>query len=167
VQNQQQFLALLRDALEGIREPRFFETERGFQGELLIQIGKRLKYAGLPGDPIVEQEYQKTIPLHRLKIRPDIIVHIPFERGKVERRDEGNFVAMELKLRASENDARGDFANLAQMREMLGYPLTVFINIDSAETHAALCPNAILGQTVCFAVRLEDGNPVVHARGPG
>jgi hypothetical protein len=166
VQNQEQFLTLLRDALESIREPRFFETERGFQGELLIQMGKRIKHAELPGDPIVEQEYQKTIPLHRLKIRPDIIVHIPFERGKVERRDEGNFVAMELKLRATENEARGDFANLVQMREVLGYPLTVFINIDSAETHGALCPKPILGQTVCFAVRLEGGKTVVSATRP-
>jgi len=165
VQNRKQFLTLLQDALENIRDPRFFETERGFQGELLIQMGKRLKYAELPGDPIVEQEYQKTLPDHGLKIRPDIIVHIPFERGRVERRDQGNFVAMELKLRASENDARGDFDSLVQMREVLGYPLTIFINIGSAETHAALCPEAIRGQTVCFAVRLKDGKPVLHATG--
>jgi hypothetical protein len=104
--------------------------------------------------------YQKTLPHHGLKIRPDIIVHIPFERGRVERRDQGNFVAMELKLRASENDARGDFENLVQMREVLGYPLTIFINVGSAETFAALCPDAIRGQTICFAVRLEDGKPV-------
>ena len=166
MQNQEQFLTLLQGALESIQEPRFYETERGFQGEFLIQMGKRLKYAKLPGDPIVEQEYQKTIPLHRLKIRPDIIVHIPFERGKVERRDQGNFVAMELKLRSTENEAREDFASLVQMREVLGYHLTVFINIDSAETHAALCHNPILGQTACFAVRMEDGKPVVRAVAP-
>jgi hypothetical protein len=164
--NQKQFLTLLREALESIREPRLFETERGFQGELLIQMGKRLKHAELPGDPIVEQEYQKTLPHHGLNIRPDVIVHIPFERGRVERREQGNLVAMELKLRASENAARGDFENLVRMREVLGYPLTIFINIDSVETHAALCPEAIRGQTVCFAVRLENGKPVVHATGP-
>jgi hypothetical protein len=167
VQNQEQFLAILRDALENIREPRFFRTERGFQGELLVQLRNRLQNAELPGEPIVEQEYQKTIPLHRLNIRPDIIVHIPFDRGRAERRDQGNFVAMELKLRSTENEARGDFANLNQMREVLGYPLTIFINIDSDETHVAQCPEGLAGQTVCYAVRLEDGNPSVRAAGPG
>lgn len=167
VQNQERFLALLRDALENIREPRFFRTERGFQGELLAQLRNRLQNAELPGDPIVEQEYQKTMPLHGLNIRPDIVVHIPFERGRAERRDQGNFVAMELKLRATENEARGDFANLKQMREVLGYPLTVFINIDSDETHVAQCPEDLAVQTVCYAVRLEGGNPSVRAAGPG
>ena len=166
MQNQEQFLALLRDALSNIREPRFFNTERGFQGELLVQLRNRLQHAGLPGDPIVEQEYQKRMPLHRLNIRPDIVVHIPFERGRAERRDQGNFVAMELKLRATEDEARGDFANLEQMQEVLGYPLTIFINIDSDETHMALCPEELAGQTVCHAVRLENGNPLVRSAGP-
>ncbi|MGA7077087.1 MAG: hypothetical protein WBQ43_05150 [Terriglobales bacterium] len=163
MQNQEQFLALLRGALENIREPRFFHTERGFQGELLAQLRNRLQDAELPGDPIVEQEYQKTIPVHGLNIRPDIIVHIPFERGRADHRDQGNFVAMELKLRSTENEARGDFANLEQMKRELGYPLTIFINIDSDETYADLCPEGIAGQTVCYAVRLEDGNPSVCA----
>lgn len=161
-----QFLTILRDALENIGEPRFFETERGFQGELLIQIGKRLKYAELAGDPIVEQEYQKTLPLHHLNIRPDVIVHIPFDRGRVERRDQGNFVAMELKLRSNASEARDDFVKLLRMREVLGYPLTIFINIDSDETHVAQRPEAIAGQTACYAVRLENGNPVVRVAGP-
>ena len=51
MQNQEQFLALLRDALENIREPRFFHTERGFQGELLVQLRNRLQNAELPGEP--------------------------------------------------------------------------------------------------------------------
>jgi hypothetical protein len=72
------FLSLLQDALKSIHEPRFFETERGFQGELLVQLAKRLREAAFPGDPVVEQEYQKTIPSHGIKIRPDIIIHVPF-----------------------------------------------------------------------------------------
>ncbi|MGH9511374.1 MAG: hypothetical protein ACRD2U_04485 [Terriglobales bacterium] len=43
--NQEQFLALLHDALESIREPRLFATERGFQGELLAQLRNRLEYS--------------------------------------------------------------------------------------------------------------------------
>jgi hypothetical protein len=59
-----------------------------------------------------------------------------------------------------------DFAKLVQMRDVLGYPLTVFINIDSDETYATQRPGAIAGQTVCYAVRLENGNPVVRVAGP-
>jgi hypothetical protein len=166
VQNQEQFLALLRDALESIREPRLYATERGFQGELLAQLRHRLEHAELPGEPIVEQEYQKTLPHHGLNFRPDVIVHIPFERGRAERRDQGNFVAIELKLRSTENEAHEDFAKLVQMREVLGYPLTIFINIDSDDTHVAQCPAAIAGQTACYAVRLENGNSMVRIAGP-
>jgi hypothetical protein len=94
-------------------------------------------------------------------------VRDPFERGRAERRDQGNFIAIELKLRSTENEARGDFANLKLMREVLGYPLIIFINIDSDETHVAQCSEGLAGQTVCYAVRLEDGNPAVRAAGPG
>jgi len=102
MENQEQFLALLKDALEHIREPLFFETERGFQGELLALLHNGLDGIELPGAPIVEQEYQKTISNHGLYIRPDIIVHIPFDRGHAERRNQDNFVAIELKLRSTE-----------------------------------------------------------------
>lgn len=156
------FLRQLREALESIREERFFQTERGFQGELLAELRKRLKAAALPGDPIIEQEYQKRLPDHGLKIRPDLIVHIPFERGTFGRRDEGNFVAIELKLRATANDAADAFNNLRLLNEVLHYPLTIFINIDSEETHARMCPMKIAGQTICSAVRLENGRAVVR-----
>ena len=64
-----------------ITEPRFFATERGFQGELLAELRARLHEAYFPGDPVVEQEYQKRMREHDIRIRPDLIVHIPFERG--------------------------------------------------------------------------------------
>lgn len=160
---QERFLSALHEALGNIREPRFFETERGYQGELLVQLAKCLKTAAFPGDPIVEQEYQKTMPSHGIKIRPDIIIHIPFERGHVESRNQGNFVAIELKRRSTENEARDDFTNLAQMHEVLQYPLTVFINIDSEQTRFAIRPQSIASQIICFAVRLEDGKPVIRS----
>jgi hypothetical protein len=65
------------------------------------------------------------------------VSYIPFERGRAERRDQGSFVAMELKLRSTENEARDDFAKLVRMHEVHGHPLTIFINIDSDNTHAA------------------------------
>lgn len=166
MEHQEEFLALLKESLENVREPRFFETERGFQGELLAHLRNRLEFAGFPGGPIVEQEYQKTLPHHGLNIRPDIIIHIPFERGHAEWRDAGNFVAMELKLRSTEHEAREDFAKLQLMRDVLGYPLTIFINVNSDQTHSAVLPEAIAGQTVCYAVRLENGNSMVRVALP-
>jgi hypothetical protein len=51
------------------------------------------------------------------------------------------------------------------MKRELKYPLTIFINVDSQETRAELCPASIAAQTVCFAVWLEDGKPVLKAEG--
>ncbi len=157
-----QFLALLRQSLESISEEVFYRDERGFQGALLHELNMRLGQGVLPEDPIVQQEYQKRLRHHGIKIRPDIILHVPFERGFAEGRDEGNFVAVELKRRATGKRAKDAFTNLALMKKALKYPLTVFINVDSEQTHAALCPKSIADQTVCFAVRLEDGEPTVR-----
>ena len=159
----ERFLPILQQALGNIREARSFEDERGFQGALLQELARQLERGVAPDDPIIEEEYQKRIPAHGIRKRPDIIVHVPFDRGQVERRDQENFVAIELKRRASAKKAREAFGNLVSMAEVLKYPLTIFINVDSAETHHAICPGAIAGQTVCFAVRLEDGNPAVRS----
>jgi hypothetical protein len=156
------FLAVLREALGNIGEERLFQDERGYQAELLQELGRRLERGSLPGDPIIQQEYQKRLPLHKIRIRPDIIVHVPFDRGLAKTRDEGNFVAIELKRCATAKTARQAFANLALMKKALKYPLTIFINVDSEETHRAICPKSIAGQTVCFAVLLEEGKPVVR-----
>jgi hypothetical protein len=69
---------------------------------------------------------------------------------------------VELKRRATAKKAKEAFASLAQMKKSLKYPLTIFINIDSAQTYVALCPKSIAGQTACFAVRFEDGRSVVR-----
>jgi hypothetical protein len=160
------FLALFIEALEAIKEPRFFESERGYQGELLAALRNRIARAHFPGDPIVEQEYQKTIPAHGLRIRPDLIIHIPFDRGFTRDRKEGNFIAVELKRRANEKKARAAFENLRQIKEALDYPLTLFVNIDSANPCAEFCPDSIAVQTPCVAVKLEDGNPVIRVQEP-
>jgi hypothetical protein len=72
-----------------------------------------------------------------------------------------HFQAVEGDLIEAQNPAK-----LAQMRVVLGYPLTIFINIDSDETHVGQRPEAIAGQTACYAVRLENGNPVVRIAAP-
>ena len=53
-----------------IREPRLYKTERGYQGELYAELRARPAQAGFAGDPIIEQEYQKRIDAHGIKIRP-------------------------------------------------------------------------------------------------
>ena len=143
------FLAVLKEALGNIREARSFQDERSFQGALLQELARRLERGVLPDDPIIEEEYQKRIRSHGLRIRPDIIVHVPFDRGLGQTRDQGNFTAIELKRRATTKTAKKAFANLALMKKALKYPLTIFINVDSEQTHAGLCPKSIVGQTVC------------------
>jgi hypothetical protein len=160
MQGQEHFLGLLVQSLESIREERFFQDERGFQGALLQELGKRLANAAFPGDPIIEQEYQKRLPLHEIRIRPDIIIHVPFERGCLEDRDEGNFVAIKLKRRATDKRAKYAFANLAQMKKALKYPLTIFINIDSDQTHSRLCPKSIAGRPPASLSALKTENPL-------
>ncbi|HET6843544.1 MAG TPA: hypothetical protein VFK06_17965 [Candidatus Angelobacter sp.] len=160
------FLTAVEESLQNISEAVLYRDERGFQGALLHELNARLGNGVLPDDPIIQQEYQKRIRHHGIKIRPDIIVHIPFERGVVQGRDEGNFVAIEMKRRATVKEARHAFASLRQMKKVLKYPLTVFINVDSDETHAVLCPKSIAGQTACFAVRLIGKRAVVKVERP-
>jgi hypothetical protein len=144
------FLDALVDGLRTIDETRLFADERGYQGKLLQELAIRFAGAEFPGQPIVQQEYQKTLPMHGIRIRPDIIVHIPFERGDQPDRRQGNFVAIELKRHANETAARHAFENLRTMKEALDYPLTIFININSNLTYMELCPESISGQQFAF-----------------
>jgi hypothetical protein len=130
-------LSSVRESLAAIRQPRFFETECGYQGQLLVQLDARLR---LSNAAIVEQEYQKQAQTHGLNIRPDIIIHEPFDPERHHTRADGNFAVLELKRRASPTDAFGDFQNLAQMLDVLRYRLGIFINIDSRMTYATLVP---------------------------
>ena len=142
-------------ALRAISTPRFFETERGYQGELLAELRASLPALGLPGDAIVEQEYQKTLPAHRINVRPDIIVHVPTPEGG--NRNVGNFAVFELNFQAGPKEAQEDFANLDTVIGALDYPLGVFVNIDSVRTQAAHYQGAYRERIHFFAVRLIDG----------
>ena len=132
------FLRILREALEAITEPRFFATERGFQGELLAGLRARLHEAYFPGDPVVEQEYQKRMREHDIRIRPDLIVHIPFERDLTRVRRAGNFVAVEIKRDI--NDVPAAFENLAVIERALDYALTVLVMVNSPDTRRRAVP---------------------------
>lgn len=160
-------LAALRESMQKILDPRFYETERGYQGALVAQLTMHLEFADFNGHPIIEQEYQKTLPNHGITIRPDVIVHIPFSKEWAADRTHGNVVAIELKRRATNSDAVADFQSLSLLAHHLAYLLMIFINIDSADNHHRNCPPYIEEQTVCFAARLGGGVPVVSASNAG
>jgi hypothetical protein len=147
-------------ALRAVSAPRFFETERGYQGELLARLHAALPALGLPGDAIIEQEYQKTLPLHNINIRPDIIVHVPTPEGG--NRAVGNFAVFELNFQAGPKEAQEDFDNLDTVIGALNYPLGVFVNIDSIRTQSASYQGAHRDRIHFFAVRLIDGSVQVR-----
>jgi hypothetical protein len=64
----------------------------------------------------------------------------------------------ELKRKASAKEATEDFANLATMLDILEYPLGVFVNIGSRQTHANLVPTQGRGRIVIFATMLVAGH---------
>ena len=148
-------LNVIQESLADIRNPRFYETERGFQGEFLSILGRKLSSLSW-NDAIVEQEYQKRMRDHGFRIRPDIIIHIPFDESLHSARTEGNFVVFELKLNASKTDALQDLEKLSEMCEVLEYPLGIFININSTETYLNQYQGTQQEKLHAFAVSLDD-----------
>lgn len=155
--DQKVLLAHLTDALKNITAPRLYENERGFQGALLAELHKTIPGHVLPEGTVIEQEYQKRLHTHGLRIRPDIIIHEPFAEARHKSRQEGNIAVIELKRAASQKDASDDFESLAKMMQALAYPTAAFINIASETTHAALVPEKWKGRIACFAVFLRNG----------
>ena len=137
-----------------ITRPRFFETELGFQGELLAELRGALPRAGLPGDAVVEQEYQKRLRDHGINVRPDLIVHVQTPTGGNRRQN--NFVVFELNHQAGPKEVREDFDNLDAVLRALDYPLGVFVNVASGRTQAAHYRGPFRDRVHFFAVRLRN-----------
>lgn len=124
-------IEIIIEALKHMDSPRFFKTERGFQGRFACALYEILnKRQIFPDDTIVEEEYQKRIEPHRTSLRPDLIIHVPFEAGHSSSRKENNFVVFAFKRQASKDDAKDDFEKLDTIFRELEYPLGIFINID-------------------------------------
>lgn len=158
-------LEIIRESLLAITEPRFYETERGFQGQLLVELSRRIPDYIPPNHAIIEIEHQKTLGRHGLGIRPDIIIHQPFNSAFHASRRDGNFAVIELKLRAGPKKAAEDFASLISMLDLLDYPIGIFVNIDHSKTHADHVPVNTDARIVAFAVRLTtEGVRVVQVR---
>lgn len=124
---------------------------------MLALLKQRIPNEVLPEGALIEQEYQKRLSSHGLSIRPDIIIHEPFDPKRHEDRCAGNYAVIELKLAASPNEAARDFMSLSDMINTLQYPLAIFINIASTNTYIQLAPEMTKGHLVCFAITLNNG----------
>lgn len=151
----------LTAALRAITRPRFYQNEHGFQGELLVELKQAIPADFLSEEAIIEQEHQKKLKVHGLRIRPDIIIHEPYDEHRHGSRRDGNHAVIEIKRAASPKDAIDDFASLINMIEILDYPLAIFVNIASDNTRADLVPAEWRDRIVCFAVNLRDGEAQV------
>jgi len=128
-------MAATDEALREVIEPRFYRSERGFQGRFYCALQSVLDRKGLLKDEcILEMEYQKS-SRHGMRQRPDIILHVPSEdSGRLVSED--NFAAWALKRRATQTDVFDDFDNLDEMFGGLCYPLGFFVNIDAKDHFA-------------------------------
>lgn len=122
-------------AIRAVDAPRYFCTERGFQGRFYCALQAELDGAGLLVDgAILEMEYQKS-SAHSMGQRPDIIFHVPVEHSGADRQA-NNYAVWALKRKATTASARDDFDKLNQMFDGLDYPLGFFVNIDTASHFA-------------------------------
>lgn len=158
-------LQAIRNSLLAIVDPRFYESERGFQGQLLVELSSRVPELMPRNRGIIEQEHQKTLLNHNLTIRPDIIIHEPYDPEIHANRRQGNFAVIELKLYAGPKKAVEDFKSLYSMLTVLEYPVGIFININHTRTQVNHVPAEARGRIVSFATRLtQNGAQIVEDR---
>jgi len=144
------------EALHRVTTPRFFRSERGYQGRFYCALQEALDRRGiLKNGLILEMEYQKG-GRHHMTQRPDIILHVPAEESGAPVY-ENNFAVLALKRQASQDRALEDFRKLDEMCEYLHYPLAVFVNVDSCEHHLQRYAGPFGERLHAFAVRSDDG----------
>ena len=151
-------------AIKRIKEPRLFNSERGYQGQLKSELDRLLEVRDPQFDhPLVEEEYQKSAEHHGINLRPDIIIHIPFDRGVSPTRKHDNFLVILLKLAANEIKAFENFEALETICSGLNYPIGVAVNVRSnrlfLQKYAAKRKGPY--RLVEVAVDLVEGRPVI------
>lgn len=152
-----EFAAQFHAALREIVHPRYYSTERGYQGELLRALHKRFpELVEDGGGYLVEQEYQKQKALHGIQSRPDIIIHQPFDDTKHANRREGNFAVIELKLRANKDVMQDAAAHLLEFMRILNYPIGVLVNINSDTTHLEPLTSVDERYVLTFATSIKE-----------
>jgi len=152
----QVFLDAVVEALRAVTAPRFFRTERGYQGRLYCALQEALDRRGVLKNGIMLEMECQTAGCHRMTQRPDIILHVPAEESDAAV-DENNFAVLALKRRASADQALDDFRKLDEMCAVLRYPLAVFINVDSEDHHLERYVGPFGDRLHAFAVRSEEG----------
>jgi len=147
-------------AMKQIALPRFFKSERGYQGIFYCKLYKEFKKCGIVNeDCIIEMEYQKSAR-HRIYQRPDIILHIPVEHSGAVPTD-NNFAVWALKARANKAAALEDFEKLNQMFTYLNYEIGFFVNIGNDFHHLNNYNGKFQDRLICFAVKLQNGNAII------
>jgi hypothetical protein len=149
----EKFLHKFRCSLESITEERFYSTERGFQAQLISELNN-----SRIGEAIVEQEYQKTLKNHGIRIRPDIIIHVPYLNQVHASRKQNNYVVIQLKKNATLRTATEDFKKIDLMFKKLDYPFGIFININAKDTFYCNYSGDYKDRIHCFSVFIKDGH---------
>lgn len=162
-EEQDAFLEKLITAMSKITHPRYYESERGYQGALHAELHTLLTEINFE-EAIVEQEYQKRIKEHNINIRPDLIIHIPFDSKRHNSRREGNFVVFELKLgsKLNKTNALADYESLAIMCEMLSYPYAIFIIINGDESYLNYYEGPHKDKILVIKVKLVETKVVIE-----
>ena len=145
-------------ALSSIENPRFFKSERGYQGIFYCRLYDELDSRNLiTEDQIIEMEHQKS-SRHGITQRPDIIFHIPVEISGADV-NENNYAVWAFKPNADHDAAQEDFEKLDQMFEMINYPLGFFINIRTDQHHLNNYNGQFRDRLFGFSVWLQNGSP--------
>jgi hypothetical protein len=142
------------NSLRSVKNPRLFQTERGFQGEFFCSLQNILKEQGIvDGNCILEMEYQKSAR-HGTQQRPDIILHVPVEISKAGV-TENNYAVWALKHNASATSAIADFRKIDEMFSSLTYQVGFFINIDSASHYFTNYNGDFKDRLITFSTQLQ------------
>jgi hypothetical protein len=164
----------LLEALAQIKDPTLFLDERGYQGELKSKLDRILELQ-IPNDdfasPQVREEYQKRADRHGITLRPDIIVHVPFERGVSPTRKDDNYMVVLLKRSPGRAKALANFRDLETICSALQYPIGVSVNIASSRLWISQLSAEIPSCYTLYeiSVELKGGEPSlqVSSRVPG
>lgn len=144
------------EAISKVRNPRYFCSERGYQGQFYCQLQSILEEQNIiTADLILEMEYQKQVQNHHMTQRPDIILHIPSEVSGASS-TENNFCVWALKRGTNSTGAREDFEKLNMMMEVLNYPVGIFINIDSGRHFLESYDLSYKNRIAAISVLLQD-----------
>lgn len=151
-----------RQAISQVRNPRYFSSERGYQGQFYSQLQSILEAQNIiTADLILETEYQKRAATHSMTQRPDMILHIPREITQAAA-NENNYCVWALKRNSTQEDAFDDFNKLDSMFSDLCYPWGIFINIASQNHFLELYRGDFPERIAGISVQLQDDELLVN-----